>query len=280
MSPQIENGYIKIANELFEAFYRCKLSEYERIFILCVWRKTYGFNKKEDILSLQQIQKQTGIKTKHISRVINQLIEKNILVYKGEKKSINKNYKEWKVEWRVLPTQGVGVLPVQGQGTPCTGIYKRQYTKDNIKDKEKQVSHSLSPTISRKKKYNKSMKKNSFKHNENMHQDEFETSIDYDSREELNPEPKKKVRKDQDVIELQKAFIEICEMETGFKPIKDAKGYMAVRNALKYLKYEEVIDKYEQWFKVSGRPKEDLIALTKCLSNDQLNKFRLQKEQG
>lgn len=122
------------------------------------------------------------------------------------------------------------------------------------------------------------MKSNNFKYNENKHQDEFESVIDFDSGEEVKPQPK--TRKDKDVQNLQNAFIEICEMETGFKPIKDAKGYMMIKNALLYLSYNEIIDMYEKWFKVSGRPKEDLIAVTKCLSNAELNKFRLQKEQS
>lgn len=266
MSPQIENGYIKIANELFEAFYRCKLSDYERIVVLCIWRKTYGFNKKEDIISLKQIQKETGIHTKHISRTLNKLIEKNVLIYKGEKKSINKNYYTWKIEWRVLPIQG---LPIQGQGTPHTGIYKRHITKDI--NKEKQVSQ-FTNLIEEKE-----MKKNSFKYNESQHEDEFEVVIDLDSGEEVQPEKKKTRRKDADVIELQNIFTEICENEIGIKPIKDAKGYMIIKNALQYIEFDDIIDMYERWFK-SGREREELLSLTACLSHNEINKFRLQKK--
>lgn len=280
MSPQTDNGYIKIANELFEAFYRCKLLEYERVVILAIWRKTYGFNKKEDVISLSQIEKQTGIPKPHICRTIGQLRDKKIITSKGEKLGINKRYYEWIVEWRALPHQVISVTSSGNKPLPDE-VTTKDIIKYNIqKTKEKQVSHSLSPTISRKRSYNKNMKNNSFKHNESMHQDEFEVSVDYDSREEINPEPKKKVRKDEEVLQLQKAFIEICEQEIGIKPIRDMKGYMAVKNALKYLSYNEVIDKYENWFKLSARPQEDLLAITKCLSNDQLNKFRLQKEQG
>lgn len=280
MSPQTDNGFIKIANELFEAFYRCKLLEYERVVILAIWRKTYGFNKKEDVISLSQLEKQTGIPKSHVCRTIGQLRDKKIITLKGEKLGINKKYYEWVVDWRALPHQVMSITSSGNKPLP-----DQVYTKDNIKytiqkTKEKQVSQSLSPISNPEISYNQNMKKNSFKYNESMHEDDFELAIDLDSGEEINPEPKKKVRKDADVINLQNAFIEICEQEIGIKPIKDAKGYMAVKNALQHIEYDEVIDMYERWFKISGRPQEDLIAITKCLSNDQLNKFRLQKEQG
>lgn len=279
MSPQIDNGFIKIANELFEAFYCCKLTEYERVIILAIWRKTYGFNKKEDVISLSQLEKQTGIPKSHVCRTIGQLRDKKIITSTGGKLGINKRYYEWVVEWRVLPDQ---VMTVTSPGNkPLPDQVYTKYNKYTLqKTEEKQVSQSLSPTISRKNSYNKNMKKSSFKYNENMHEDEFESVVDLDTGEIVTPEKKPKVRKDQDVIDLHNAFIEICEMELNFKPIKDAKGYMAVRNALSKIEYDDVIDMYERWFKQSGRPKEDLIAVTKCLSNNELNKYRLQKQQG
>jgi phage replication O-like protein O len=100
MSPQLENGHIRIANELFEAFYRCKLVEYERVVIMCIWRKTYGWGKTEDWISNTQIEGETGIALPNITRTMNSLIKKNIVKKRGKKLSVNKRYKEWLVEWR------------------------------------------------------------------------------------------------------------------------------------------------------------------------------------
>src|SRR3990167_2744883 len=62
-SPQLENGYIKIANEIFDALIGTVTipSEVRRIadFVL---RKTYGFNKKEDLISLSQLALATRLK--------------------------------------------------------------------------------------------------------------------------------------------------------------------------------------------------------------------------
>jgi phage replication O-like protein O len=100
MSPQKENGYTPIANELLEAFCKCKLLEYERCLVMTIWRKTYGWSKKEDWVSNSQLSESTGIARPNITRTLNSLKEKNIISKNGKKVSVNKNYNEWKVEWR------------------------------------------------------------------------------------------------------------------------------------------------------------------------------------
>jgi len=101
MSPQKENGYTPIANELFEAFFRCKLLEYERVIMMCIWRKTYGWNKKEDWIANSQFFDETGIPKPHITRTLKLLIKKKIVTKDSKKVSINKKYWLWGVEWRV-----------------------------------------------------------------------------------------------------------------------------------------------------------------------------------
>lgn len=230
--------------------------------------KEFG-NRKTVITILKKLEQEGYIKT------IRTPYGKSIFVTKAKKFFGNKIEKRSPKSGTSLQQSGTSLPPKRQQsGTSNKTI---QYYNT---EKEKQVSQSLSPTISRKESYNKNMKKSSFKYNENMHEDEFESVVDLDTGEIVIPEKKPKVRKDQDVTNLQNAFIEICEMELNFKPIKDAKGYMAVRNALLQIEYDNVIDMYERWFKQSGRPKEDLIAITKCLSNNEINKYRLQKQQS
>jgi phage replication O-like protein O len=101
MSPQKENGFTPIANELFEAFYRCKLLEYERVIMMCIWRKTYGWSKKEDWIANSQFHEETGIPKPHITRTLKSLREKGIITKDKKKVTINKNYSVWQVEWRV-----------------------------------------------------------------------------------------------------------------------------------------------------------------------------------
>jgi hypothetical protein len=51
-NPQLENGYTQIANELIEALARFNLSPYESRLLWYIARKTYGYQKKTDAISL------------------------------------------------------------------------------------------------------------------------------------------------------------------------------------------------------------------------------------
>lgn len=142
-SPQLENGYIKIANELFKALERLPLSNYEMRIILCVIEKTYGWNKKRDWISLSQFEADTGIKNAHVCRTLNVLIDKKILTKSGSKYhphyAVQKDYELWST----LPIQGV---PIQDKSTPYIGnrVLPNQgdtqdiITKDILQKKEMQ----------------------------------------------------------------------------------------------------------------------------------------------
>lgn len=117
-SPQLENGYVKIANELLGALMRLPLSNYEMRVVLCVIEKTYGWNKKKDWISLSQFEADTCIKNAHVCRTLNVLVDKKILTKTGSKYhpyySLQKDYDEWST----LPIQGV---PIQAINTPYPG---------------------------------------------------------------------------------------------------------------------------------------------------------------
>jgi len=102
-SPQIENGYTKIANELIKnGFMKINLSAYGWRVLWTIIAHTYGFNKKETYLSFSDISKATGIDRRNVVRAINELIKKNIIIFeKGKNKKekskiqIQKNYELW-----------------------------------------------------------------------------------------------------------------------------------------------------------------------------------------
>jgi len=56
-SPQKENGFVPIASELVEHFAKVNLSAYEWRTLWVVWRKTWGWQKKQDKISITQFQK-------------------------------------------------------------------------------------------------------------------------------------------------------------------------------------------------------------------------------
>jgi phage replication O-like protein O len=105
VNPQKENGFTPIAHELFQAFYSCKMTEYERVIVMHLWRKTYGWDKKEDWISNSQFSEETGVPRPHVTRTLNELKRKKIVTSSGNKLSVNKHYDNWEVEWRKLPHQ-------------------------------------------------------------------------------------------------------------------------------------------------------------------------------
>jgi len=57
--------------------------------IAVILRKTYGWNKKEDWISLSQFAKLTGIKRNNISRILKKLLEDKTIIRNGESYGIN-----------------------------------------------------------------------------------------------------------------------------------------------------------------------------------------------
>jgi len=96
-NPQTENGYAKVTNELLEALSRINLSSYETRVLFCVIRKTYGWNKKDDYISVSQIAKGTRLLKPHACRAKIALVRKNILNENGGKLGPNKDYDKWSV---------------------------------------------------------------------------------------------------------------------------------------------------------------------------------------
>lgn len=103
--PQLENGFIRIAtgnekNDILMALVEAKLTGVEYQICLLIIRKTWGYNKKEDKISLSQLTYFTGRTTRAISKSTLSLENKNILVRKrnaGKMSvySINKNFYSW-----------------------------------------------------------------------------------------------------------------------------------------------------------------------------------------
>ena len=100
-NPQKENGYVPIANEIYDAMALFRIpGECEQVLKVII-RKTYGFNKKADNIANSQICEATGLHRANVSRALSKLIT-NRLVIKIDNKSkdgselmLNKNYEQW-----------------------------------------------------------------------------------------------------------------------------------------------------------------------------------------
>jgi phage replication O-like protein O len=100
-NPQKENGHIGIANEVAEALMRFNITAYQSRVLWAILRKTYGWQKKEDRISLTQFEQMAGIKKRHVQRTLGQLKAMNLItINKPTPKKVfyglQKNYEEWK----------------------------------------------------------------------------------------------------------------------------------------------------------------------------------------
>lgn len=109
-SPQKENGYTPIANELIEALAKIRISGQAIQLLWTIFRKTYGWNKKSDQIALIQFQRATNLSKVAICKNLNYLLKMNIITKKGNAKalfthigndkaitySICKDYSKWR----------------------------------------------------------------------------------------------------------------------------------------------------------------------------------------
>jgi phage replication O-like protein O len=108
-NPQKENGFTAIANEIMEKLYSIPLSGSEYRILFCIIRKTYGWNKKADKISLSQLVTETKLSRKQVCESINKLVTKRLL-FRDRKfineYSFNKNYEQWLVTERLIGSYG------------------------------------------------------------------------------------------------------------------------------------------------------------------------------
>lgn len=104
--PELNDGFTRIANEILGALSRINLSAYETSVLLFIFRNTYGWQRKEDLLALDFIAEGTGIRKQHVWRALQSLREKRMIISKaiaGKHQRVHgfqKDYEQWIVTWR------------------------------------------------------------------------------------------------------------------------------------------------------------------------------------
>ncbi|EMZ7275433.1 replication protein [Klebsiella pneumoniae] len=140
----LDDGFTRIANELLEAVMHAGLSQHQLLVFMAVMRKTYGFNKKADWVSNEQISMLTGILPHKCSAAKSALVKRGILNQTGRVIGINKAVSEWSslpvkgtekepyLKKVTLPESGKKSLPESGKAYyPNQVNTKDKHTKDN-----------------------------------------------------------------------------------------------------------------------------------------------------
>ena len=148
-SPQKENGYTPIANELLEQIYSASLNGTQVKIILFIARYTYGFSRKEHELSVTFISRGVGVNRKNVILEIRSLVEMKVVdivqeytAIKNRVLKINKDYEQWGCSRHHQVTQtppGDAYTPSPGDAyTPSPGDASVTQDKQNIKQNLKQ----------------------------------------------------------------------------------------------------------------------------------------------
>lgn len=143
-SPQTEDGYTRVANELLEAILGYKFTQRQLLVVFAVIRKTYGYGKKTDDMSAAQLGAICGMQRNHVTEVIGQLVQMNVLTRApgsyGLVLGLNKAHNHWSY---VPASPKLVLVPIQDKTSPDLGQVgspKLGHTKENLpKEKQKKV---------------------------------------------------------------------------------------------------------------------------------------------
>jgi len=164
-TPQLENGHVRIANELLEAILRGGFSQHEQSVIFTVIRKTYGFNKKEDDMSAAQIGGLCGVARQHVTTALNMLAARNVINKRpgqfGMIIGVQKDHRKWisKAQLKATTTspesglvQNLDMSEIWTGGSPESGQVdspESGHTKDNLPKDNHQKTNSCAPQADR-----------------------------------------------------------------------------------------------------------------------------------
>jgi len=147
-SPQIEDGYTRIANEVMEAFARLPSLGSEAFQVLMlVLRRSYGFQRKDAEMTISFICKGTGLKHRSACRAVERLVSKRLIVRKDSIIKFNKNYDEWAVSKRLTSVQ-TDTPPVSKRRTQV--VSKRLTNKERLKETPKKEIHATPSAVADK----------------------------------------------------------------------------------------------------------------------------------
>lgn len=101
-SPQLEKGYLRIANELFERLYQSCIPGREHRAMEFILRVTYGYGRKSSEVSSAALAQQIDCDSGDARRILTNLVRRNMLFRiieaRGTKAAvyqINKNWEAW-----------------------------------------------------------------------------------------------------------------------------------------------------------------------------------------
>ncbi|AER33620.1 gifsy-1 prophage PrpO [Pantoea ananatis PA13] len=153
----LENGYLRLANQIQDALCKVELSGREFRVLNSIIRLTYGWSKKEDRITNSLIAETTDLSVKHSSEAVNNLAERKILILRriGQTRyiGINTDLGKWAYKKPVATVNtpekmGSPTIPEKGDIHPRNQgevSPKKGNTKDILPKTDKQLKPPKSP---------------------------------------------------------------------------------------------------------------------------------------
>jgi len=124
-SPQLENGFARVANELLEALAGSGVTSRESKVLWAVLRETYGYSRKTRTVSYGRIAKLTRLGRQHVATLVRGLHERHYLVRSYTKGGlmmlgVQKDYQLWgtpgatAIGNTLLPAHGTPAVTADG----------------------------------------------------------------------------------------------------------------------------------------------------------------------
>lgn len=136
-SPQKENGYVPIANEIVEHLAKLRINGEAMQVLWVIFRKTYGFNKREDAIALSQFVEATGLRKPTVCKALSKLKTMGVITQKdnavANKYVFTKDYSSWKPLPKKItfPKKETSITQKGNNRSPKKDIQKT-ITKDTI----------------------------------------------------------------------------------------------------------------------------------------------------
>lgn len=98
-NPQPENGFVKLANEIWNEIIRRDFSKRQKDIILFIWRLSYGCGKKTALVPLLKDFELCGIGYQNIRKEIDHLSNCKVVSWDKNRNifSVNKDYDQWQI---------------------------------------------------------------------------------------------------------------------------------------------------------------------------------------
>ena len=172
-TPQLEDGFTRIANELLEAILGFGFSLREQSVVFAIIRKTYGYGRKTDDMSASQIGAICGVARQHVTTTLNGLAARNVITKRqgeyGMIVGIQKDHRKWVGADRLkiqpidarddgFASPESGLVPnqdmsqIRTEGSPKSGQVDSPdlgHTKENLPKENHQKKRSCAQQVDR-----------------------------------------------------------------------------------------------------------------------------------